>query len=538
MVKGVDTETTRRMERFSQGGADFDGPDPGRFDVEITDLNHAGEGVGRKGGRVVFVPNAAPGDIALVRLAEVKRSFARAELLSLSRESPDRVVPPCPVHLQCGGCQLQHISYEAQLAYKTRRVKQAIERIGGLGHVGVRDCIAAPKASHYRNKAVFSYCATPSGSIESGPESWQASWKRGFVSGFYGHRTHDVVDLNECIIQNPLNNLVFETLNRLVADERVPVFAGAAERIPRPQGVGALLRLLVRCSGHGEQALAVLIGSGGPIPGMDAIARSLMTRVQELAGVSEKTGGLLVDEAGPGAGARRDTPAVSRLVAGQDSLCERILGLQFIASAESFFQVNPEGMEVLYQEVLRAADPSGDEVAVDAYCGIGSISLTLARECRHVFGIEAAASAVEDARRNAALNAISNSTFIPGRVEDVLDAKGHTALARGRRRMGGRREGAAAPGVPTGPGPTIPRTADLIVLDPPRAGCDRRALDCLARLRARRIVYVSCNPETLARDLARLETSGYRTACIWPIDMFPQTAHVECIAAMYLEEER
>lgn len=510
------------------------------LEIRIGDLNHSGEGVGRKDGRVVFVPYAAPGDVAVVRVTENKRSFARAELLSIVRESPDRVLPPCPVYLKCGGCQLQHISYEAQLAYKTRRVKQALERIGKLEHVGVRDCLPAPKTFHYRNKARFSYEALSPYEVESGfmhvsregqphgfPEGdchldgsrelpggstlccvdTRAQGQRWFISGFYGRRTHDVVDLNECMIQNPTNNRVFEALNELVAERGIPVHGCDA------LGKGTLKHLLVRCAGRGDRALAVLVTSGGPLAAVDDIARDLTARAPELEGVIEDVGGevFAAEKA-----ARHVTRASAglRVIAGQGFLQEHILGLRFIVSAESFLQVNPEGMEVLYKKALEVADLTGDEIAVDAYSGIGTISLLLARECRHVYGIEAVETAVEDAARNAARNHISNCTFIRGRVEEVLA----NAVGRGQPR-----------------GRKVPRDADVVVLDPPRAGCDKRALDAVVSLKPGRIVYVSCNPETLVRDLAGLEASGYRTRSVQPVDMFPQTSHTEVVVLVTRE---
>ncbi|MDI7246073.1 MAG: class I SAM-dependent RNA methyltransferase [Bacillota bacterium] len=560
------------------------------FSIQIIDLNHSGEGVGRKDGRVVFVPYAAPGDVAVVRVTEDRRSFARAELLSLARESPDRVLPPCPVYLKCGGCQLQHISYDAQLAYKKRRVEQALRRIGKLEDVPVEDCLPAPRVFHYRNKARFSYSARRGGQDGATAENVRAvqdarvdrddsngrdgrndgdacsSWS-GFVSGFYGRRTHDVVDFNECLIQNHTNNKVFQALNAVVAERRIPVYGGGEGPDTVPDGSrtsggaagsnapreGALRHLVARCTGSGEQALAVLVASGGPLPEADGIARDLMARTPELVGVVEEMedeedeedeeGGaprLRPGRRAPGPG-DRSAPgqAPSRVLRGTRLLREHILGLEFMVSAESFLQVNPEGMEVLYREALRYASLSGDEVALDAYCGIGTISLLLARECRHVYGIEVTRAAVEDAKKNAELNHLVNCTFIAGRVEDVLSRRsgraprgrkaGAEALAGGAARRDGFR-------VRQRDGPQLLDKVDVVVLDPPRAGCDARALQAITCFRPARIVYVSCNPETLARDLARLAESGFRVTQVQPVDMFPQTAHVECVVR--LEGER
>ncbi len=382
------------------------------------------------------------------------------------------------------------------------------------------------------------------------------------MSGFYGRRTHDVVDFNECLIQNDINNKLFQALNAVVAERRIPMYGGGegAGTVPdasrragggaagsNARREGALRHLVARCTGSGEEALAVLVAFGGPLPEADGIARDLMARTLELVGVVEEVEDEEDEEGGapmlcPGrrapAPGGRSAPgqAPSRVIRGTGLLRERILGLEFIVSAKSFLQVNSEGMEVLYREALRAADLSGGEVALDAYCGIGTISLLLARECRHVYGIEVASAAVEDAKKNAELNHLVNCTFIAGRVEDVLSAGAGRA-------PGGRKVGNGAPGA-GGDGrrarnhdrPEPPDQVDIVVLDPPRAGCDVRALQAITCLRPARIVYVSCNPETLARDLALLAESGFQVTQVQPVDMFPQTAHVECVVR--LEGER
>jgi len=579
---------TGRGARMEQGKA---------FTLHVTDLNHSGEGVGRKDGRVVFVPYAAPGDVAVVRITEERRGFSRAELLSLERESPDRVPPPCPVYLRCGGCQLQHISYEAQLAYKRRRVEQALRRIGKFDDVPVGDCLPAPAVFHYRNKARFSYCTCRDGpglglglglGLGPGDGSGGAAGdghaqgakcggeRSGFASGFYGRRTHDVVDFSECLIQHRTNNEVFQALNALLVRYGIPIWNGASGG-PAAAGAGgvcgatrglrwepgqarasvsrkgALKHLVVRCNRDGEQALAVLIPAGGRLDEAERIADELMAAVPKLVGVIEAVeepgstgrGGATLEPGQPGqvsGGLSQPRCAGARLVKGESFFRERILGLEFVVSADSFLQVNPEGMEVLYREVLRAAGLSGGEVALDAYCGVGSISLVLARECGQVFGIEEVGSAVADARRNARLNHLENCTFIAGRVEDVLSARFGFGIDAGvvaevpaslpYREAGGRED---APGRGTREireASVLPRHVDVAVLDPPRAGCDARALQALALLEPSRIVYVSCDPETLARDLRILAGIGYRPTLVQPVDMFPQTSHVESVVRL------
>ena len=372
-----------------------------------------------------------------------------------------------------------------------------------------------------------------------------------------------MVDFNECLIQNHTNNKVFQALNAVVAERRIPVYGGGEGPDTVPDGSrtsgsaagsnapreGALRHLVARCTGSGEQALALLVSSGGPLPEADGIARDLMVRTPELVGVVEEVEDEEDEEGGApmlrpgrralGPGGRSAPGQVPcRVIRGAGLLRERILGLEFIVSAKSFLQVNSEGMEVLYREALRAADLSGGEVVLDAYCGIGTISLLLARECRHVYGIEVASAAVEDAKKNAELNHLVNCTFLAGKVEDVLS--GEAGRAAGNRQAA--RETPGACGVSCselgGGKVSFAHRVDIVVLDPPRAGCDRRALDAIIYLQPARIVYVSCDPETLARDLALLAESGYRATLVQPVDMFPQTAHVESVAVIDKEKTR
>ncbi|HHV63454.1 MAG TPA: 23S rRNA (uracil(1939)-C(5))-methyltransferase RlmD [Firmicutes bacterium] len=474
------------------------------LELEIQDLNHAGEGVGRHGGngRVVFVPYAAPGDVVRARIIADKGGYMETELLSVVKESGSRVPPPCPVYLQCGGCQLQHISYEAQLEYKTRRVRQALERIGKIkdARVKVKECLPAPQQFHYRNKARYSY--------ESRPHM-------GFFSGFYARRTRNVVDFNECIIQNHINNKIFQALNDLAREFDLPAYdPGSYAQHPTVQGIqgvqgvqgmrGALRHLVARTSGDGREALAVLVTYGGALPGIDALARGLMERVPELVGVVEDVGGRVFATS-----TNRRAPG-PHLVAGRDWMTEHIQGLEFRVSAESFLQVNPAATELLYSVILSYADLTGEETVLDAYSGIGTISLLLARRARHVYGIEVVKAATRNARENASLNGLRNCTFFTGRVEDVLKDKNVFGSHAGKE----------------------PGRGDIVVVDPPRPGCDKGAIAGIVALAPRSIIYVSCNPETLARDLARLAKADYQTVEVQPVDMFPQTAHVECCALL------
>ncbi|NPV80497.1 MAG: 23S rRNA (uracil(1939)-C(5))-methyltransferase RlmD [Firmicutes bacterium] len=478
--------------------------------------------MGRQGrdGRVVFVPYAAPGDVVRARVIADKGKYVEAELLSVIEESGDRVPPPCPVYFQCGGCQLQHVSYEAQLEYKTRRVRQALERIGKIKDASVKDCLPAPQRFHYRNKARYSYESPGSGPHQSGPRS-----PADFLSGFYARRTREVVDFDECIIQSHTNNRIFQALNNLVRRLGVPVY--------NPGSGGALRHLVARTSGDGREALAVLVTHGGPLheqslPSIGDLAHRLVELVPGLVGVIEDVGGkVFATSINPGA------PG-PRLLLGRDWLTEHIHGLEFRVSAESFLQVNPAATELLYGVILGYANLTGEETVLDAYSGIGTISLLLAQRARHVYGIEVVETATRNAIENATLNGLHNCTFITGRVEGVLKGKsikgileknGKNALKKNALEGHAGGEAREEPGQREG-------NVDIVVVDPPRPGCEKDAISGIVALAPRRIIYVSCNPETLARDLSRLAKAGYQAVEVQPVDMFPQTAHVECCALL------
>ncbi len=445
-----------------------------RIELHVHGLGHSGEGVGRHEGLTVFIPGGVPGDTLGVKIVEVKKNYARAELMNVVLPSPSRVAPPCPFVGECGGCQLQHIEYGAQLDLKRQQVVDALERLGKLTGVTVHPTLGMGTPWQYRNKAQF-----PVG-LRSGK----------VVAGFFAPSSHRIIDIEDCAIQHPLGNRVMQEVKELAAKFGVPIYDERTHQ-------GVLRHVLARVGRGTGEVMAVLVTNGPDFPNGKKIAQALMERVPGLVSVvqninPERTNVVLGRK--------------SRVLAGQDSITDFIGDLKFAISSVSFFQVNPEQTEVLYGKALEYAGLTGTETVLDVYCGIGTISLYLARQAKEVVGIEVVPPAIEDARANAELNGITNARFVCG------DA----AVEMPRLAEEGTR-------------------ADVIVVDPPRKGCDEPVLHAMAKVGPRRVVYVSCNPASLARDLAILGTLGYRTVEVQPVDMFPHTAHVECVALVERE---
>ena len=437
--------------------------------VAMAGLGHSGEGVGRYEGLTVFVPGGVPGDTIDAKVVEVKKNYARAVLVTVVEPSPDRVVPPCPVVGECGGCQLQHIAYPSQLKLKRQQVVDALVRLGKLEGVTVHPTLGMDEPWRYRNKAQF-----PLGS-RSGR----------VVAGFFAPGTHRIIDIEQCDIQHPLGNQIMAVVKEMAQRLGVPIYDEQSHR-------GVLRHVLARVGRGTGEAMAVLVTNGPEFPNGAKIARALMEQVPGVVSVvqninPERTNVILGRK--------------SRVLAGQDYITDYIGDLKFAISPVSFFQVNPAQTEVLYGKALEYAGLTGGETVVDLYCGIGTISLFLARKSGEVVGIEVVAEAVQDARENAERNGIGNARFICGDATEAMPKL-------------------AADGV----------AADVIVVDPPRKGCDEPVLKAMAEMGPKRIVYVSCNPASLARDLGLLAGMGYRTMEVQPVDMFPHTAHVECVA--------
>jgi len=474
------------------------------LDLVIDGYSNEGDGVGHVDRFAVFVPRALTGEEVAVCVEQVKGSYARARLERLLRASPDRVDPACSLYGECGGCQLLHMSYSAQLEMKRRRVVDALERIGKLDDVTVRPVIGMDEPWRYRNKAQYAV------GIRDGQ----------VVAGYVAHGTHRVVPADDCAIQHELNPRVAGGVRLLAAAFGLSIYDERSQ-------AGFLKNIIVKNAFGTGQVMVVLTTTGERFPGRRTGGRQFAERIagefpevrSVVQVVADATGDM--QHVSRGISRRANAPMGSDrferntiTLWGEPAIVDILDGLEFRISATSFYQVNPSQTVTLYRKAVKYAGLTGRERVLDAYSGVGTVSLFMARAAREVYGIESVRSAVHDARANAELNAITNARFIEGRVERVLPALSRDGI-----------------------------TFDVAVMDPPRAGCDREALLALAGevtesdgTRALggvpRIVYISCNPSTLARDLAILSGLGYRTVEVQPVDMFPHTHHVETVVLM------
>ena len=443
--------------------------------VDVTDLAFGGEGVGRADGYVVFVPGGVPGDRVAVRLQEVRPRFARGAIETVETPSAYRVPPPCPYFGRCGGCRLQHVSYEAQLKFKTRQVADCLARLGGLGpaqSIPLSPIIGAPEVYGYRNKMEFTFAE-----VDGQP-----------VVGLHEAERYDaILDVERCLLQSDSLNAVLGEVRAFVRERGWSVY--------RQGGAEGFLRFLMLREGQATGECMVNVVTASPdVAGARALADRLRARCPQVTSV--------VLNVNP----KKAAVAVGveeHPIAGDDTIKERLGDLAFSISANSFFQTNTRQAERLFGIVTEYAALSGEETVFDLYSGTGAISLILARRARHVYGIELVPAAIEDATRNARANGIVNCTFLPGEVRHVLP----DLMRQGIR-------------------------ADVVVADPPRAGFHPKALRTLVALGATRIVYVSCNPATLARDLQTLVAGGYRPTVVQPVDMFPHTPHIEVVVRL------
>jgi 23S rRNA (uracil1939-C5)-methyltransferase len=447
--------------------------------MQINGLTHAGEGVGRHNGMAVFVPGTLPGETVLAEVVDVKRSYARGELLEIVEQSPARRRPPCSYYASCGGCRLQHVNYAEQLRLKTGLVRDSLVRLAGLGEVKVLPTLGMDQPWHYRNKASF-HVAEHSGKYEL---------------GYYEEGSRTLSGIFRAGGSPPEGCLLVDTeLNELAAViQKLLNKHGSTAGSHKRDGQFFRHVVLRKAAGSGEM-MAVLVTVSGQWPGGKAFVSELLAAFPALASVKRNINDA---SSGPVFGQQFIT------LAGQDRITDRLGGLSFRISPSSFYQVNPAQTLVLYEKVLEYAALTGAETVVDAYSGVGTIALYLAGRAKKVYGLEVDAQAVADARLNAALNQISNVEFLAGEAEKLLPELAAQSLR-----------------------------PDVIVLDPPRAGCNQAVLEAVAAMSASRVIYVSCDPGTLARDLRFLTCRGCQVREIQPVDMFPWTRHVETVVCL------
>ena len=444
--------------------------------LTIDAMTAEGSGIGRYDGMAVFVPDTAVGDTVLCHIIKAKKNYAVGKAFKVFTASEDRVEPDCDVASKCGGCCYRHIAYEAELRYKRQRVVDACERIGHLD-VEVLPVLGSAETGRYRNKAQFPV---------------QLDREHMPVLGFYAPNTHRVVPCDDCLLQLEEFNVVLRRVREWIIRRGITVYDEETRR-------GLLRHVYVRQGHVTKQLMVCLVVNGRAdevnVPRLSFLVDDLKETVPGFCSLSvnynpAKTNVILGDE--------------TEVVYGNGFIEDELLGCTFRISPKSFYQVNTPQAEVLYKLAAERAGLTGKEVLLDLYCGTGTIGLTMASQCKHLYGVEIVPEAVEDARRNAAANGIENATFVCGDAAD--------AAARLK-----------ADGV----------TADVILVDPPRKGLSQDLIGTIAEFGPERVVYISCDPATLARDCARFAEHGWHIAdAVQPVDLFPRTAHVETVVSL------
>lgn len=438
--------------------------------IEINDLGVHGEGIGRVDGFTVFVPDALPSEIVKAEITVVKKSYAKGKLLEIEKTSPYRTQPSCPVYENCGGCQISHLTYEGQLDVKYRRVRSVIERIAKEEGELVLPVLPAAHPFHYRNKM-----AVPAGMVNGVP-----------ALGYYKQGSHEVIPVSTCEIQEEENNRLLQWAETFIQKHRISLYNEKTKK-------GSIRHIMGRV-GNGGKVMAVIVTATEELPEEKEWIRDIQKELPFVTSlyhnIQSRPGNVILGKK-------------IRLLWGRETLTASLGGLAFEVSPYSFFQVHKEQAEKLYETALAYANLTGKETVIDAYCGTGTISLCLAKKAKKVIGIEIVKPAVEDAIKNAKTNHIENVEFHAADAGKLMPELYKNGLK-----------------------------PDVIVMDPVRAGCTENVLKAAAAMNPKRIVYVSCNPATFARDAAILKQEGYRIRKVQPVDMFPQTMHVETVALL------
>lgn len=437
--------------------------------LTFEDLTHEGNGVGKIDGYPLFVPYGLPGEEAEVKVVKVNKNFGFGKLVEVRQASSERVEPPCDVYYKCGGCQLQHMSYAMQLDMKQNQVKNVMRKIAHMEQVPVHPTIGMKDPWRYRNKV----------QIPVGDKHGE------LITGFYQKRSHQIIDdMDTCVIQDDSNDRLVEAVRRIA--DRLGIKA-----YDEKQNRGVLRHIMVRTGRETNDAMIVIVTRTEKLLYQDKLIKELTETYPHIKSIvhnvnSQRTNVILGKK--------------TKVIWGETYIYDTIGDIRFAISAKSFYQVNPPQTKVLYDKALEYAKLGANDIVVDAYCGIGTISLFLAQQAKKVYGIEVVPEAISDAKMNAKLNGITNTEFVVGEAEKIMP----WWKAQGLR-------------------------PDVIVVDPPRKGCEVEFLQAMIEMEPKRIVYVSCNPSTLARDLKILDEGGYETKEVQPVDMFPQTNHVECV---------
>lgn len=448
-----------------------------RYNIEIKDISSDGNGVGTADGFAVFVPMTATGDVVEAEITRVKARYSEGSAVRLLTPSPDRTEPLCPVYEQCGGCNLQHINYDAQIRMKKSQIEAAFRRIGGFAGFTCDEMLTMENPFRYRNKCIFQIGRNSAGEP---------------VSGFYASKTHEIIPVKNCLLCNDVNGKISGALIEYMRENNISAYDEKAHK-------GIVRRLFIRSAETtGEIMVVVSVNSDG-IPVRERLIKRMRKVSDNIASVyininKAKNSGLMGRE--------------NKLIYGKAEINDTLCGIRFGISPDSFYQVNPYMTERLYGKALEYAAISGNDNVMDVYCGIGTISLAAARMAKRVTGIEIVERAVDDARKNAENNGIKNAEFYADSAENAVPK----LVAAGLK-------------------------PDIVILDPPRRGSDKATLKAIADAEPERIVYVSCNPATLARDAKFLAGYGYNPVKCAGADMFGNTSHVETVVLMSRAEK-
>lgn len=438
--------------------------------LTVTATTIDGSGLGHHEGLAVFVPGAAAGDTITAHIVKVKKNYAFARVEEILVPSPDRADPDCPAFPRCGGCVFRHIHYEAELEVKHRHAADTLKRIGHIA-VEPEPIIASPRTAHYRNKAQY-----------------PVEYKDGRLNiGFYAARSHRVIDCCDCRLQPPEFEGILGVFDRWIQKYNISIYDESTHS-------GLLRHIYIRTAQATGEMMVCAVVNGRELPHTPELVNALLEKEPHIKSIVLNKN-------------KADTNVIlgeqCKTLWGQDTITDELCGLTFQISPLSFYQVNPMGAEILYQKAAEYARLTGKETVLDLYCGAGSIGLTMAATAKEIIGVEVVPRAVADAKINAQINGIENARFICGDAAEAAEI-----LAR---------EG-------TGP--------DVVIFDPPRKGCSPALIESVVNMAPARVVYVSCDPATLARDCALFEQRGYTVTNAAPVDMFPRTGHVETVVLM------
>lgn len=440
---------------------------------KIVDISFDGKAVLKQDNLTIFTDSGVIGDVVKVEIEKLKKSYVLAKTIEIVEKSPHRIESRCEYSNVCGGCQFQDFDYDEELKLKKSKVRNDLERIGKIQDYKLYDTIGAEELDHYRNNIQMPIMKS----------------KGKAVIGYFEKASHRIVDIDKCLIQEEIAGEIIKSLKEFIEEENVSCYN-------RRDNKGLLRHVIIRTSKATKEAMVILVINGKDVPNLEVFVSKLM-KIKEVTSLylnvnKERTNLVTGDK--------------YKLVFGEKKITDKIGNLEYKISPQSFFQVNTKQAEKLYEKVAEFANLSGDEVVVDLYSGIGTIGLYLADKAKEIVGVEVVERAVMDAKLNAKINNIENAKFFEGTSEKMLPVLEQVGI--------------------------VP---DVLVLDPPRKGCDEALLEDIVKYEPKKIVYVSCNSATLARDVKYLEENGYKVREVQPVDMFARSGHVECIALIQRE---